>query len=54
MQPRDMMLVGAVGAIVAASGLRSRPVGGGLGAEMTLPPASGHVPAGDLALCPVL
>lgn len=40
-QPGDMILVGAAGAIVVGAGLLSRSLGDVMGAEAQLPPASG-------------
>lgn len=40
-QPGDLILVGAAGAIVIGAGLLSRSLGDVMGAEAQLPPASG-------------
>ncbi|GAB0495415.1 hypothetical protein MMPV_006716 [Pyropia vietnamensis] len=40
-QPGDLILVGAAGAIVVGAGLLSRSLGDVMGAEAQLPPASG-------------
>lgn len=41
LQPGDLILVGAAGAIVIGAGLLSRSLGDVMGAEAQLPPASG-------------